>query len=78
MAKFYTSDNGKYETPKDEGFYISYKTESGDTDYLGPYSEDMDRGEATEILKRDAPWEWENGKFYAWVLHVDYNKKGVI
>jgi hypothetical protein len=69
MPKFYNSNHDKHIEPKEKGFYIQYHTESGDTDFIGPFKEIKDASHANAILEEEVDWEWDNGKFFA---HFDF------
>lgn len=55
-----------YEVEK--GWYITYKTKSGDEGFIGPFEKEPT--EPLTTLKGAVDWEWDNGKFYAYVNKV--------
>jgi len=67
--RFFISDNGSYEKVTEPGWYIGYKTESGDEDYIGPVEGPFDDKHAFEFLQQRLSSEWENGKFHAHLTH---------
>lgn len=69
--KFYDSNTDKYFTPKEAGWYIQYKTESGDSGAIKVHRRPKDNFDALMMLKaidNDELWEV---KFFA---EIDKNK----
>ena len=50
MAVFYNSNTGKYEVPAEQGWYIAYKTESGDAGYVKVDREPTSEADAEATL----------------------------
>ena len=47
---FFKSSTDKWETPKEKGWYIQYKTESGDTSYVKVDKEPKNNADAYDML----------------------------
>lgn len=50
MSSFYNSNYGRYEAPAEKGWFIAYKTESGDSDYVKVDFEPTSEADAEAML----------------------------
>jgi hypothetical protein len=56
-VEFYNSNTDKKVTPKEKGWYISFRTKSGDQGFIKADRQPKDNKDALEILKKLNPHE---------------------
>ena len=69
MAVFYNSNTGKYEVPAEQGWYIAYRTESGDYDYIKVNREPTSEADAEATLQCML-WSEESFTELYWDYHI--------
>jgi len=69
---YYDSNTDSYLTPEEPGWYVAYKTESGESDVVKISREPKNLADAQSILEVVADWEWEGGEFFAQAMNYGY------
>lgn len=62
--KFYSSNTDSYYTPEESGWYVQYKTESGDSEAVRVSRKPVDNEDALNLLKELNPDEIYYVQFY--------------
>ena len=70
---FYSSNTDKHFTPTEDGWYIQYKTESGDSGAIKVDREPKDDADALEMLNEINPDELWEVEFFAHVINTPSN-----